>query len=100
MTNTISLTVSLSELCHKEGVQHDTIVEIVEYGIAEPIQNTELSEWTFDLETAYWIKKALQINSELHLDWVATSMIVSLIRQKEHLESENESLRQRLNRLL
>lgn len=98
MTN-ISLTMTVQELCYKEGVKHETIVEIVDYGIAQPLDDEQANDWTFDLDNAFWIRKAIKINQELHLDWVATSMIVALIRKKEMLENENAQLKQRLSRL-
>ncbi|WP_371195926.1 chaperone modulator CbpM [Glaciecola sp. SC05] len=100
MTNNISYTVTSKELCHNQGISHETIVEIIEYGIAKPLDAEQYDEWTFDLDSAYWIKKALKINRELHIDWVATSMVISLIRKNNMLEQKNAQLQQLLDRLL
>lgn len=99
MTN-ITLHMALDELCLSIGIHQDTIIEVVEYGIATPLEGNTLSEWVFDLESAHWIKKAIKLNQQLQIDWVATAMVIELMRQKQQLENENTQLKTRLNRLL
>ncbi len=96
----ITLLIPLNELCQIEGISHELIMEVVEYGIAEPAAGSDLSEWTFDMESTHWIKKAIKLNQQLHIDWVAIAMVIELIRQKETLEKENVMLKTRLNRFL
>jgi chaperone modulatory protein CbpM len=91
---------ALDELCLSIGIHQDTIIEVVEYGIATPLEGNTLSEWVFDLESAHWIKKAIKLNQQLQIDWVATAMVIELMRQKQQLEKENTQLKSRLNRLL
>jgi chaperone modulatory protein CbpM len=91
---------ALDELCLSIGIHQDTIIEVVEYGIATPLEGNTLSEWVFDLESAHWIKKAIKLNQQLQIDWVATAMVIELMRQKQQLENENTQLKTRLNRLL
>lgn len=99
MSTDISFSITLSELSHKEGVEQETLLKIVEYGIAQPKQEKHLDEWVFDLESAHWIRKAIKINEELEVDWIATAMIVSLIKSKEALKKENAAIKQQLDRL-
>ncbi|PKI03583.1 hypothetical protein CXF81_02305 [Glaciecola sp. 33A] len=55
-----------------------------------------LSEWIFDLESVHWIKKAIQLNQQLLLDWVAISMLIDLM--KEELIQQNAQLKSTLRR--
>jgi chaperone modulatory protein CbpM len=96
----ISLHISIDELCEKESVDTTVILEVVEYGIAKPLHENDSSEWTFDIESAFWIKKAIKLNQQLLLDWVAISLIIDLMKKKEALADENKRLKSRLERLL
>jgi chaperone modulatory protein CbpM len=96
----ITLYIDIEELCENESINEEVIVEVVEYGIAVPQRGGILSEWIFDLENAYWIKKAVKLNQQLLLDWAAISMVIDLMKENEKLAQENEQLRSRLSRLL
>ena len=96
----VTLYIDIEELCENESIEQEIIVEVVEYGIATPQRGEILSEWVFDLENAYWIKKAVKLNQQLLLDWVAISMVIDLMKEKEKLMQENDQLRSRLSRLL
>ena len=73
---------------------------MVEYGIVKPLEGEKLSEWVFDIESAHWIKKAIKLNQQLQIDWIATAMIIELMKKTQQLEKENKQLAARLNRLL
>lgn len=96
----ITLHIPIKELCEIEGIEIDIIVEVVEYGIAQPVSNADHSLWIFDLDNAHWIKKAVKLNQELLIDWVAISMVIDLMKEKEKLELENNALKGRLSRLI
>ena len=99
MTN-ITLHIPLDELCLSAGISQEVIIDVVEYGIASPLESGTISEWVFDLESAHWIKKAVKLNQQLEIDWVATAMVIELMRTKQQLEQENTQLKARLNRLI
>jgi chaperone modulatory protein CbpM len=96
----ITLHIPIDELCENESFDKNVIIEVVEYGIAKPMGGNTLSEWVFDLDSAYWIKKAIKLNQQLLLDWVAISMVIELMKDKEKLAQENNQLKERLSRLL
>ena len=99
MTN-ITLHMHLDELCLNDDISQEAIVEVVEYGIVKPLEGEKLSEWVFDIESAHWIKKAIKLNQQLQIDWIATAMIIELMKKTQQLEKENKQLAARLNRLL
>jgi len=94
------VSVSVAELCEREGVNETLVVELVELEIARPVAGECTEEWVFDATGARWLEKALRLHRELDLDWVAIGMLVELMRQREHLLRENEGLRRRLARFL
>jgi len=96
----ITLYIPLDELCLSAHISQETIVEVVEYGIVTPVKGDTLAEWLFDIESAHWIKKAIKLSQELQIDWVATAMVIELMRKKQQLEQENTQLKARLSRLL
>jgi chaperone modulatory protein CbpM len=98
MSDTI-LTITMTELCQSQSITQELIVEIVEYGIAEPIKGSQQHEWVFDPSAVHWLKKAIRLNRELEIDWVAVAMVIALMRQKEDLQRENTNLHQLLDRL-
>jgi chaperone modulatory protein CbpM len=91
---------ALDELCLSMGINQEVIIEVVEYGIAKPLEGDTLSEWVFDLESAHWIKKAIKLNQQLQIDWLATAMVIELMRKKQQLEKENTQLKARLSRFI
>jgi chaperone modulatory protein CbpM len=48
----------------------------------------------------HWIKKAIKLNQQLQIDWLATTMVVELMKKQQELIKENKQLKVRLSRLL
>ena len=94
------LKISLSELCEAEQINQELIIEVVEYGIAKPVAGKTVDEWIFDPNSVHWLKKAISLNRELEIDWVAVAMVIKLLKQKEHLQLENQNLQRQLARFL
>lgn len=97
MTNSL-LIISFEELCQVERLSQELIIEVIDYGIAEPISGDNTDDWIFDTSSVRWVKKAITLYYQLELDWVAIAMIVDLLKQKEKLTEENENLQRRLRR--
>eukprot|EP00828_Plagiopyla_frontata_P017423 TRINITY_DN22593_c0_g1_i1.p1 TRINITY_DN22593_c0_g1~~TRINITY_DN22593_c0_g1_i1.p1 ORF type:complete len:132 (-),score=7.61 TRINITY_DN22593_c0_g1_i1:9-404(-) len=92
--------ISIRELCQLESIERDIIIEIVEYGIAKPIEDSESANWVFEISSVYWIKKAVQLYQELEIDWLAVSLLIELMQQRELLRKENEFFKQQLKRFV
>ncbi|CAD5263839.1 Chaperone modulatory protein CbpM [Alteromonas sp. 38] len=92
------LVISFEELCQVERLNQEMIVEVIDYGIAEPVSGDDKNDWMFDTSSVRWVKKAITLYDQLELDWVAIAMIVELLKQKEKLTEENEYLHRRLTR--
>ena len=48
----------------------------------------------------HWIKKAIKLNQQLQIDWLATAMVIELMKKQQELIKENKQLKVRLSRLL
>ncbi|WP_339671996.1 chaperone modulator CbpM [Dasania marina] len=96
----ITLHLSINELCQLECIEPDMILDIVEYGIAEPIAGHSSADWVFEASTVHWIKKAARLQRDLDIDWVAVAMVIDLMQQKEDLQQENRRYRHQLKRFI
>jgi chaperone modulatory protein CbpM len=99
MTETL-LTISFGELCQSESIASEVVIDIVEYGIAQPIRGREIVDWVFDTDSVHWIKKAVRINQDLEIDWIAVALVIDLMQQKESLERENKCYQEQLKRFI
>lgn len=92
--------ITVRELTERQGISRAVLLELVEYEIARPLEGTGPDEWIFDADSAHWMKRAVRLQRDLEIDWVAVAMLVDLLRERERLRGENRALRQRLNRFL
>jgi chaperone modulatory protein CbpM len=92
------LTISFEELCELETINQEWVLEVIEYGIAKPISGSDRKDWYFDTGSVIWLKKAVRLYHELEIDWVAVAMIIDLLKQKQSLLQENQSLQSQLQR--
>ena len=92
--------ISVRELCEREGLSQSLLVELVQCDIARPVAGNSVDDWLFDATAAHWLNKAMRLQRDLDLDWIAVAMLVDLLRERERLNQENRLLRQRLARFL
>ncbi|GAB3270125.1 chaperone modulator CbpM [Parahaliea aestuarii] len=98
--STSIMRITAREFCEREGVTEEQVITIVEQGIARPAAGGRARDWEFDTTSALWMQKAVRLHRDLDLDWVATAMLVDLLRQRDRLRRENRQLRQQLQRFL
>ncbi|MCP5162227.1 MAG: chaperone modulator CbpM [Hahellaceae bacterium] len=96
----IVLSISLRELCQFEGVESEIVIEMVEYGIVQPISGAAVHDWEFDSSSVYWLKKAFRLYQDLEIDWIAVAVVIDLMKQNEALRKENLSYEQQLRRFI
>lgn len=99
MTSTI-IQVTVSELCEREELSRPVVVQLVQYEIAQPLAGSSVEDWIFDVTSAHWMKRAVRLQRDLDIDWIAVAMLVDLLRERDQLNQENQCLRQRLGRFL
>lgn len=93
------ITLNLDDICQAVELPEQSFVELVEHGIITPIGEFP-SQWSFDLTMVSIAKRASRLHRDLELDWAAIAVIVELIEERDSLKSENDALKQRLQRFL
>ena len=71
----IVLRISLHELCQYEYLSEQLIVEVVDHGIAKPVEGQNVENWVFDTVSVRWLQKAARLHSDLEIDWIAVAMV-------------------------
>lgn len=89
---------NVEELCSAVCISEHCLTEMVAYGIVKP-EGASVTDWVFTDEDVALIRKAVRLQRDLELDWLATALAVNLLDQIDHLQADNEYLKQRLNRL-
>lgn len=95
-----TMRVTVQELCEREDLSRTLLLELIEYDIARPVAGSSAEDWVFDISGTHWLKRALRLQRDLDIDWIAVAMLVDLLREREQLSEENHLLRQRLGRFL
>lgn len=94
-----NLHITLTELCHHTDTPVETITEFVEHGILVP-EGESQEVWVFGLETVQLTQRALRLHRDLGVNWAGVALALDLLSQREQLQLENQSLKQRLRRFL
>lgn len=99
MTSTV-IQITISELCEREELSRPVVVQLVQYDIAQPVAGASIEDWVFDVTSAHWMQRAIRLQRDLDIDWIAVAMLIDLLQERERLSEENRCLRQRLGRFL
>ena len=75
-------------------------MQLVQYDIAQPLAGASIEDWVFDVTSAHWMQRAIRLQRDLDIDWIAVAMLIDLLQERERLSEENRCLRQRLGRFL
>ena len=96
-----SLTVELTleEICEIAKVPTEVLITIVEEGILEP-KGASPDEWCFDNYMLSIVKRASRLHRDFDVEWTGIPLYLDMIDELEKLRSENKSLKQRLGRFL
>ena len=99
MSDIQSTYLSFTEVCLQTGVAEDTVVEIVEQGIMEPIGDSP-GEWLFSPAMLILTKKAVRLHRDLNVDWAGIALAIELLDEVEQLREKNRNLERRLSRFV
>lgn len=94
-----TVTFNLDDACLAIGSDDNLVYAIVEHGIVEPAGDSP-QEWLFNLEMICTAKRALRLQRDLHLDWSAIALVVTLVEERDRLRDDNLKLQAQLRRFL
>lgn len=89
------LSYSLRELCELCNLHAEGIIEMVEFGIIEPIGDTP-PQWQFPGTTVIRVKKALRLQSDLDINLSGIALSLDLLDEINQLRYEVQELQNRL----
>jgi chaperone modulatory protein CbpM len=90
------VTCSFNELCQRNNLDTDFVLQCVEVGIADPQGNSPV-EWSFTSSAAVRIQKAYRLQRDLEIDLNGLAVVLDLLDEVESLQEELGSLRKRLS---
>lgn len=99
MNDTQATYLSFTEVCLQTGVTEETVIEIIEQGIVEPI-GTSPGEWRFSPAMLLLTRKAVRLHHDLDVDWPGIALAIELLDKLELLRKENHHLKRRLSRFM
>jgi chaperone modulatory protein CbpM len=84
--------IELDELSGATGLSVEEIVELVEYGVFEPVGGARMA-WRFSSRTITLGRRASRLRADFDLDPPATALVVTLLERIEELEAQINRLR-------
>ncbi len=76
---TAVMRITVHELCERQGLSRNVLLELVEHDIARPVAGSTVDDWVFDCGSAHWLDAAVRLRRDLDLDWIAVAMLVDLL---------------------
>lgn len=74
-----SSTLSLRELCRIFDLRADEVVELVEFGVIEPVRGRYPSDWRFGEVSLVRLRRALRLQHDLRMDHAGVALALDLI---------------------
>lgn len=88
-----TITYTLSEITVLSDMEENIIIEMIEYGIAEPLGRTK-EQWIFNNHALFRLKKAARLHRDLHINWAGVSLALDLIDERDKLRQLLQLLQQ------
>ena len=87
---------TLEEVCERCGTHTQMIVEMVEYGIVEPIEQPLLNVWYFNSQALVRLQRAQRLMNGLKLNLSGVALSLELLDEIDGLQQHIEVLRRQL----
>jgi chaperone modulatory protein CbpM len=100
---TEQLEVALEELVQASGLSQREIVELVEYGVFQPVGGSSaaagsVSAWRFSSRTIVLGRRASRLKADFELSLSALSLVLTYLQRIEEMEAQLAELRAQLPR--
>jgi len=99
METTLTIKLSLDEICEIADVPTQALIMIVEEGVLEP-RGSSPDEWNFDIIMLSIAKRASRLHRDFDIEWENIPLYLDIINELEKVRSENKQLKQQLDRFL
>ncbi len=95
----ITVELTLEEVCEIAKLPSEVLITIVEEGIIEP-KGSSPEEWFFDIYMLNIAKRAFRLHRDFDIEWTGIPLYLDMIEELEKLRAENKLLKNRLDRFL
>lgn len=87
---------TLKDLCERCLVDAETVIRLVDYGIAEPVSGKLVAEWRFSAAGYLRIRKALRLQRDLAINAAGVALAIDLLDELQMAQRELDCLRRQL----
>jgi chaperone modulatory protein CbpM len=92
------LEIALEEFAHASGLLPQEIVELVEYGVFQPVGGTsvgsgEVSAWRFSARSIVLGRRASRLKADFDLNLSGLALVLTYLERIEEMEAELARLR-------
>jgi len=88
-----SVRITLDELCERCGLPQDEMVEMISYGVVEPIEGRDRRYWRFRAVAVRRVLKARRLHQDLGVNLPGASLALDLLEEVERLRSQLRRIR-------
>lgn len=88
---------SLVELCELCSLPAETIIEMVEEGLIDPLGTTAAPPWRFPAETLPRIQTALRLQRDLRINLAGVALVIDLLDELRTLRIRMKALERQLS---
>ena len=88
---------SLVELCELCSLPAETVIEMVEEGLIDPLESTAAPVWRFPADTLPRIQTALRLQRDLRVNLAGAALVLDLLDELQTLRSRMKSLERQLS---
>lgn len=86
---------TLKEICERCFIDAESVIRLVNYGIAEPV-GSDYTSWRFTTRSYLRIRKALRLQRDLAINEAGVALAIDLLEQLSFAHREIEHLRRKL----
>lgn len=83
---------TLRELCRVFDLRADDVVELVEFGVVEPVRGRSPPDWYFSATSITRVRRALRLRQDLHIDYAGLALVLDLLEEVHDLRSRLHAL--------
>ncbi|ETX11842.1 molecular chaperone [Marinomonas ushuaiensis DSM 15871] len=87
---------TLAEVCERCGAHTDMIIEMVEYGIVDPIEQPLLDIWYFNSQALVRVQRAQRLMDGLKLNLSGVALSLELLDEIDGLQKHISVLKNQL----
>lgn len=88
---------SLVELCELCRLPAETVIEMVEEGLIDPLEEESARSWRFTADTLPRIQTALRLQHDLRINLAGVALVIDLLDEIRELRSRMKSLERQLS---